>query len=96
MKKLILSLSIALLSTSAFAADLTIEGKISKIVPSEKEIYVVAEGKKHEFYFKPTTELMFANGTPAAFTDLKMDQNVKVSAKKVGKKLDPVKVEILN
>lgn len=95
MKKMILSLAVALFSVSAFAADLTVEGTISKVVPAKKEIYVMAEGKKHEFYFKDNTELL-QNGAPAAFEVLKVDQKVKVEAKKVGKRLDPVKVEILN
>ena len=96
MKKLILSLAIALLSSaSVFAADLSVEGTISKIVPAKKEIYVMVDGKKHEFYFKENTELL-QNGAPAEFSALKVDQKVKVDAKKVGKRLDPVKVEILN
>lgn len=96
MKNLILSFAVLAFSASAFAADLTtIEGTISKVVPEKKEIYVVAEGKKHEFYFKENTELT-QNGTPAEFTALKVDQKVKVDAKKVGRRLDPVKVDILN
>ena len=95
MKKMILSLAVALLSTSAFAVELTtVEGTISKVVPAKKEIYVMAEGKKHEFYFQENTELIH-NGTPAKFEALKVDQKVKVDVKKVGKRLDPVKVEIL-
>lgn len=95
MKKLILSFAVLALSVSAFAADLTVEGTVSKVVPEKKEIYVLAEGKKHEFYFKENTELL-QNGAPAEFSALKVDQKVKVGAKKVGKRLDPVKVEILN
>ncbi|MES2770032.1 MAG: hypothetical protein V4596_12885 [Bdellovibrionota bacterium] len=95
MKEMILSLAIALLSSSAFAVDITtVEGTISKVVPAKKEIYVMAEGKKHEFYFQENTELV-QNGAPAAFDALKVDQKVKVDAKKVGRRLDPVKVEIL-
>lgn len=95
MKKMILSLAVALVSVSAIAADLTVEGTVSKVVPEKKEIYVMADGKKHEFYFKENTQLL-QNGAAADFNVLKVDQKVKVEAKKVGKRLDPVKVEILN
>jgi hypothetical protein len=96
MKKLALSLTIALLSSATvFAANLTMEGKITKVETDEKEIYVLVDGKKHELHFKENTELL-QNGAPAAYSALKVDQKVKIDAKKVGKRLDPVRIEILN
>jgi hypothetical protein len=95
MKKYFLSLIVSLFTAgSLFAADLTVEGTVSKVVPAKKEIYVLADGKKHEFYFKDNTELL-QNGEPAEFSALKVDQKVKVEAKKVGRRFDPLKVEIL-
>jgi CspA family cold shock protein len=96
MKKVILSLAIALLSSATvFAADMTLQGKITKVETDEKEIHVLADGKKHELHIKDNTELL-QNGAHATFDALKVDQKVKVEVKKVGKRLDPIKVEILN
>ena len=96
MKKTILSFAVVALSAvSVFAAELTVEGTISKVVPAKKEIYVMSEGKKYEFYFRDFTTLT-QNGEAKEFDVLKVDQKVKVETKKVGKRLDPVKVEILN
>ncbi len=82
------------LSVSAFAAETTIEGKIVKVVPAKKEIYVEMDGKKHEFYFTPTTT--FTKGTEAAkFEDLQTGMTVKVVADKKGKRYDPKSVEIV-
>jgi hypothetical protein len=83
-----------LISTFSFAAVVTIEGLVDKVVPEKTEIYVLADGKRHEFYFTDKTELTQA-GQKVAFTVLKKSQKVKVTADKVGKRLDPLKVEVL-
>jgi hypothetical protein len=72
----------------------TVEGAIAKVVARKKEIYVQGPDKKHEFYFKPTTELT-QNGQTTAFETLKEGQKVRVTYVTVGKRTDPVKVEIL-
>ena len=81
-------------STSAFAAVVTIEGVVDKVVPEKTEIYVLADGKRHEFYFNDKTEVIQA-GHKVTFAVLKKAQKVKVTADKVGKRLDPIKVELL-
>jgi hypothetical protein len=60
------------LSVAAFAAVVTIEGAIDKVVPEKTEIYVIADGKKHEFYFNAKTELTKA-GQKVAFETLKRE-----------------------
>ncbi len=95
----VLSLSLVVLSlsaaTSAFAKVVTVEGTIDKVVPEKTEIYVLADGKKHEFYFSEKTEIVKA-GQPVAFDTLKKAGKVKVTADKVGKRYDPLKVELLD
>lgn len=73
----------------------TYEGNIVKVVPEETEIYVeTADGKKLELYFTEETELT-RNGQSASFSELEEDQRVSVQVEKVGQRLDPIKVEIL-
>ncbi len=93
MKSIVLTLSL-LVSTAAFAAPVTFEGTVDKVVPAKKEIYVMSEGKKIELYFTDKTELTTA-GTKTDFATLTKDQKVKVEADKVGKRYTPLKVEIL-
>lgn len=80
-------------TTGADAAN-TVEGPVAKVVAKKKEIYVQGPDKKHEFYFKPNTELT-KGGQPAQFSDLKEGTKVRVTFVKVGKRQDPVKVEIM-
>lgn len=72
----------------------SVEGPIAKVVAKKKEIYVQGADKKHEFYFKANTQLL-QNGQPADFSVLKEGMKVRVDYVKVGKRTDPVKVEIL-
>ncbi|CAN5506119.1 hypothetical protein BH10BDE1_BH10BDE1_12990 [soil metagenome] len=81
--------------SSAIAAVVTIEGAVAKVVPDKKEIYVLSDGKRHEFYFTPKTEIV-KGGQPVAFELLKVSGKVKVTADKIGKRLDPIKVELLD
>ena len=90
----------AYLPTAASAEQRTalIEGKIVEVVPSKKEIYVRNDDGKHEFYFNESTTVSAAGSSeskPAQFADLKTGQRVKVAANKIGKRLDPVSVEII-
>jgi len=81
-------------TTKKEAGVVEIEGSISKVVPSKKEIYVKdAAGKKHEFYFTDTTTVT-SGGAPTEFSTLKEGTKVKVKAEKHGKRLTPVAVEV--
>ncbi|HEY9561266.1 MAG TPA: hypothetical protein VIR29_10830 [Anseongella sp.] len=73
----------------------TYEGTISNVEPEETEIYVeTSDGKTLELYFTDQTQLVRGDST-APFSDLVVDQRVRVTVEKEGKRLDPVKVEIL-
>ena len=70
------------------------EGKIVKIVPAKTEIYIEENGKKYEYYFKDHTQIT-QDGAPAVFASLKEGMKVRVTADRIGKRLDPKLVEIL-
>lgn len=72
----------------------TYTGTIKEVKPEEKEIYVDADGNELELYFIDKTELT-RNGEKATFSALEKGQNVEVKVKKVGKRLDPLAVKIL-
>ena len=73
----------------------TYEGNVDKVVPEEEEIYVVTpDDKRLELYFTETTELT-RNGQPVEFAELQQGQRVQVTVEKVGNRLDPVSVTIL-
>lgn len=69
-------------------------GKIDKVEADEREIYVIADGKRLELYFTDSTKLT-KNGAEAQFSELAKDKTVEVEVKKVGKRLDPVSVNIV-
>lgn len=74
----------------------TYQGTVDKVVPEETEIYVeTAEGQRLELYFTETTTLT-RNGETVAFDMLEQGQNVEVTVEKVGQRLDPVSVVILD
>lgn len=73
---------------------LTIEGSIAKIVAQKKEIYVQGKEKQYEFYFTPSTTLS-KEGQTVDFATLTAGLHVRVTALKVGQRLDPTHVEIL-
>ncbi len=83
------------IASLAPAAVITVEGVVDKVVAEKSEIYVLADGKKHEFYFTPKTEIVKA-GRLAKFAELKKSMKVKVTADKVGRRLDPLKVELFD
>jgi hypothetical protein len=73
----------------------TYAGTIQKVVPEESEIYVQTEdGKTLELYFIDETTLT-RNGTEVPFDELQEGQEVEVEVEKVGKRLDPLAVRIL-
>jgi len=93
----------ALTATAAAAAtpsqqhpELTVEGTIKKLVSKKKEIYVSPKdgGKKFEFYF-PDNAQFFKAGQSVGFDALKEGQKVRVTYTQTGRRLNPVKAEIL-
>ena len=73
----------------------TYKGKVDKVEADEREIYVKTDdGKRLELYFTDSTKLT-KSGSPVEFSELTKDKNVEVEVKKVGKRLDPVSVTIL-
>ena len=73
----------------------TYEGTITEVNAEEMEIYVETEdGKELELYFTEETELL-KDGSMVDFEALEQGQQVEVTVEKVGKRLDPVKVVIL-
>jgi hypothetical protein len=74
--------------------EMVVEGPIAKVVTRKREIYVQGQDKKYEFYFRTNTQLL-KDGQPVDFSVLTEGTKVRVSYVKVGKRTDPVKVEIL-
>ncbi|TDN87263.1 hypothetical protein DET49_113124 [Salegentibacter sp. 24] len=73
----------------------TYQGTIKEVEPSKDEIYVTTEDNKTlELYFKEDTELT-RDGSPVEFSALEKGQKVEVEVEKVGKRLDPISVKIL-
>ncbi|SMO35391.1 hypothetical protein [Fodinibius sediminis] len=73
----------------------TYEGTIQEVNPDESEIYVnTPDDKTLELYFIESTELV-KNNQPVPFDSLANGQKVRVEVEKVGQRLDPLRVEIL-
>lgn len=73
----------------------TYEGTIAEVNQDEKEIYVsLDDDKTLELYFQDDTVLK-QNGSEVDFSALKEDQKVRVTVERVGNRLDPQTVEIL-
>lgn len=73
----------------------TYTGTIAELNAEETEIYVeTGNDKRLELYFTETTELT-RDGEPIPFSTLEEGQRVEVTVKKVGKRLDPVSVKLL-
>ncbi|WP_445664440.1 hypothetical protein [Fodinibius sp. AD559] len=71
------------------------EGTIQEVNAEESEIYVkTADDKTLELYFIEETELV-KDTTAVPFDSLATGQNVRVEVEKVGQRLDPLRVEIL-
>lgn len=74
----------------------TYEGTISEVEADKDEIYVTtADNKTLELYFTETTELT-RNGEVVEFSMLEEGQSVEVQVEKVGQRLDPITVKILD
>ncbi len=72
----------------------TYDGTIKEVEAEKSEIYVeTKDGKTLELYFIEETELT-KNGQVVEFSALEEGQKVTVKVEKVGKRLDPIKVEI--
>jgi len=73
----------------------TYKGTVKEVEADKTEIYVTLEDNKTiELYFTETTTLTKA-GKEVAFSELSEGKRVQVEVKKVGKRLDPIAVEIL-
>jgi len=73
----------------------TYKGTIKKVEAEKTEIYVTLDdGKTLELYFTEETSLT-QNGQEVEFSTLEKDQKVEVTVEKVGKRLDPVSVKIM-
>lgn len=73
----------------------TYEGTIQEVNPGESEIYVETDDDQTlELYFIESTELVKGN-TAVPFDSLSTGQRVQVEVEKVGQRLDPLRVEIL-
>lgn len=73
----------------------TYEGKIKKVEADKEEIYVeTSDDKTLELYFTDETKLTKA-GETVEFSVLEKGQKVEVKVEKVGKRLDPLTVKIL-
>ena len=73
----------------------TYQGTIDEVEPEKSEIYVKTDDNKRlELYFTETTTLT-RNGETVAFDQLKEGGKVEVEVEKVGQRLDPIAVRIL-
>lgn len=72
----------------------TYEGTISEVNADEQEIYVeIPDDKTLELYFTDSTKLV-RNSNTVDFSVLEKNQKVEVTLEKIGKKLNPLTVEI--
>ena len=73
----------------------TYEGTIQEVNAEESEIYVnISDEQTLELYFIDETELV-KDTTSVPFDSLATGQKVRVEVEKVGQRLDPLRVEIL-
>jgi acetone carboxylase gamma subunit len=74
----------------------TYEGKVKKVEAEKSEIYVeTTDDKTLELYFTDETKLT-KGGEAAEFSALEKGQKVEVEVEKVGKRLDPISVNIMD
>lgn len=73
----------------------TYQGTIKEVEPEKTEIYVETdENKTLELYFTDETVLT-QNGMDVDFSTLEEGQKVEVEVEKVGQRLDPISVKIM-
>ncbi|WP_372920554.1 hypothetical protein [Salegentibacter sp.] len=74
----------------------TYQGTVDEVEPEKTEIYVKTDDDKTlELYFTDETVLSRA-GNEVDFSELQKGQKVEVEVEKVGKRLDPLTVKILD
>jgi|SRR5690606_21976045 len=74
----------------------TYTGTVDKVEPEKTEIYVqTADDKRLELYFNENTELT-QNGSVVPFEALEKGQKVEVTVEKVGQRLEPIAVNIID
>ncbi|WP_162054567.1 hypothetical protein [Pontibacter pamirensis] len=70
-------------------------GTVDEVEPEKTEIYVkTADDQRLELYFNENTTLT-RNGETVAFDQLQEGQQVEVEVEKVGQRLEPIAVRIL-
>lgn len=73
----------------------TYQGTVDEVEADKTEIYVkTADNKRLELYFNENTTLT-RNGETVAFDQLQEGQQVEVEVEKVGQRLEPIAVRIL-
>lgn len=73
----------------------TYQGTVDEVEPEKTEIYVKTDDNKTlELYFTDETVLS-RGGNEVEFSELQKGQKVEVEVEKVGKRLDPLTVKIL-
>lgn len=73
----------------------TYQGTVDEVEADKTEIYVkTADDKRLELYFNENTTLT-RNGETVAFEQLETGQQVEVEVEKVGRRLEPIAVRIL-
>ncbi|RDV16952.1 hypothetical protein DXT99_00045 [Pontibacter diazotrophicus] len=73
----------------------TYQGTVDEVEAEKTEIYVkTADDKRLELYFNENTSLT-RNGETVAFDQLQEGQQVEVEVEKVGQRLEPIAVRIL-
>jgi CspA family cold shock protein len=73
----------------------TYQGVVHEVEADKSEIYVkTADDKVLELYFTESTTLT-RNGETVPFSELAEGKNVEVEVEKVGQRLDPISVKIL-
>ena len=98
-KSLTAGVLISILSACGEGTDVvesgTYSGTIKEVEADKKEIYVKTDdGKVLELYFTDSTTLT-SNNQSVAFDQLAEDKKVEVDVEKVGNRLDPKAVRIL-
>lgn len=74
----------------------TYQGTISEVEAEKDEIYVTTDDDKTlELYFTENTSLT-RGGSEVEFSELEEGQKVEVEVEKVGKRLDPISVKIMD
>lgn len=73
----------------------TYQGTVDEVEPEKTEIYVKTDDDKTlELYFTEETVLS-RGGNEVEFSELQKGQKVEVEVEKVGKRLDPISVKIM-